>query len=133
MKVLVDTSIWSIALRRKRLQQSSESEVLATLIERGSVLLTGIILQELLQGIKHRDQFKKLKEQLSSFELLEPTRVDHEKAAQLYSLARSRGESFGTIDCLIASMAIGNEVPLLTLDADFKSIAKFSALRLFEH
>jgi hypothetical protein len=132
MKVLVDTSVWSNALRREMPLKSKETEALKTLIDRGAVLMTGIILQELLQGIKHLEQFKKLKEHLSSFDLLEPTRMDHENAALLFSLARSKGLSFGTIDCLIASMAIENDVPLLTQDADFKSIAKISRLRLFE-
>ena len=62
MKVLVDTSIWSLALRRNK-QPDSNIEVIEfqELIEEVRVQLIGPIRQEILSGVKRKQQFSKLK------------------------------------------------------------------------
>ena len=75
MKLLVDTSIWSLALRRKANVLNKEALTLKTIIEQGEdIYLLGIIPQEILQGIKNPKDFLQLKEYLEAFPLVELTR-----------------------------------------------------------
>jgi predicted nucleic acid-binding protein len=131
VKVLVDTSVWSLALRRKVICREPKVEVLAELISTGqSIYLTGIILQELLQGIKDSAQFANLENKLLAFPLLEPDRDTYKQAARLFSKCRSGGTPVATVDCLIAAVAIANDCRLLSRDADFEKLATVSKLRL---
>lgn len=131
MKYIVDTSVWSLALRREKHRETDETRKLAVLLTEGErILLPGIILQEILQGIRLSDQFKKICEALSFFPVLDATHDDHVSAAELFNNCRSRGVQTGTIDCLIAVLAIRNECQLLTSDKDFEHIAKHCELRL---
>lgn len=131
MRVLVDTSVWSLALRRQKSSQQKVIRLLEDLVEQGSAVLSGIVLQEILQGIKHRDQFLKLKSHFSAFTLLEPERSTYEQAAELYSKCRGKGITLSTVDCLIAAVAIENECALFTLDEDFTVMTTISPLKLF--
>ena len=67
MKVIVDTSVWSLALRRKQQKDNSIADKLRDLIGDGRVILLGAVRQEILSGIKHQEQFEKLKDNLRSF------------------------------------------------------------------
>lgn len=131
MKILVDTSVWSLALRAKKPHHVSEVQILARMIQ-GSmdIVLLGIILQELLQGIKQEAQFKKLLKAMDAFPLLEPTREDYVDAARLTNHCRSRGIQASTVDFLIATMAIRYNCQLLSCDRDFTYIAQYSDLKL---
>lgn len=131
MRVLVDTSIWSQALRRQKPSRTKEIDLLEELIEQGNAVLSGIILQEILQGIKIRDQFLKLKNHFAAFTLLESQRTTYENAADLFSKCRAKGISVSTVDCLIAATAIENDCLLFTLDTDFSAIASICRLKLY--
>jgi len=131
MRVLVDTSVWSLALRRKTVRSHPKVQVLSDLIASGqSIFLTGIILQEILQGIKDSAQFQKLDSHLSAFAVLEPEITTYKDAARLFSACRSKGVSVSTIDCLIATIAMANDCKLLTDDSDFNHIVAHSSLKL---
>ncbi len=131
MRVLVDTSIWSLALRRQKSSEHKEIGRLQELVEQGNAVLCGIILQEILQGIKQREQFLKLKNHFSAFTVLEPTRQTFEGAAELFSKCRSKGFTVSTVDCLIASIAIDFECSLFTLDDDFGAFEALSPIKLY--
>lgn len=130
MKYIVDTSVWSLALRRDRHRETDEVRKLTILLREGErILLPGIILQEVLQGVRRSEQFEQIRESLSFFPLLETGRDDHVLAAELFNRCRSKGVQAATIDFLIAALAIRNECLLLTSDKDFAHIARHSDLR----
>ena len=131
MNVLVDTSVWSLALRRDAPPDVREVRVLTECLKRGEFLFTtGIILQELLQGFRGPKQRERLIERLSEFPLIVPDLSDHVQAAELQTICRRKGIQVGTIDGLLAQLAIRHELELLTTDRDFKLIARHFPLRL---
>lgn len=134
MKILVDTSIWSLALRRQTDVANPEAIVLKTFIEQGEdIYLLGIVLQEVLQGIKNPKDFHALKEYFEAFPLIELTREDYIKAAELKNYLTKKGKQASTINALIASVAISYDCYLFTTDEDFVHIAKYSKLKLFKN
>ena len=131
MRVLVDTCVWSLALARRMPRDSPEVAELRRLILDGDgVLLAAIVLQGLLQAARSSEQHDALMRTLAPFELLLPTRDDHELAAQLFRICRSKGVAVGTVDALIAALAIRSRAMLLTVDEDFVRIAGLTKLRL---
>ena len=131
MKYIVDTSVWSQALRREPVRPTAETQKLKLLLESGErIFLPGVILQEILQGVRQAQQSKKIFEALKYFPLLEAKREDYVFAAELYNQCRTKGFQGATIDFLIAALAIKNECILLSADRDFTSIAKHTALKL---
>jgi predicted nucleic acid-binding protein len=89
-----------------------------------------VIVQEILQGVRHREQFLKILHYLDPFPLIELTRADYAYAAELSFNCRQQGIQAGTIDFLIAAIAINYECHLLTCDQDFAHIASASPLQL---
>lgn len=131
MKYIVDTSVWSLAFRRNREQKSKEVAVLQELLEGGSpIFMLGIIYQEILQGIRHDDQFRKIRDTLKILPFIDTTQDDHENAARLFNKCRSKGIQASTIDCLISIATIQNDCTLLTADRDFEYITQHSPLKL---
>jgi len=121
MKVLVDTCIWSLALRRNE-QPDSNIEVVEfrELIEEVRVQLIGPIRQELLSGIKRKQQFSKLKKILSAFPDLPLTPEDFELAAEYFNTLRSKGIQGSNTDFLICAVSTRNNMPIFSTDNDFK-------------
>ena len=132
MSLFVDTSVWSLLLRRDRPADNPEVRVLARALETGErVVTTGLVLQELLQGFagpKARDQ---IVERFSALPLLVPDRQDHVAAAELRTLCRKRGVQLGTIDVLLAQLCVRHELTLLTTDGDFSIMATHCPLRIW--
>ncbi len=132
MKILVDTSIWSLALRRPSGVVNEEAILLKTIIEQGEdIYLLGIILQEVLQGIRKSKDFLALKEYFKAFPLIDLTREDYVRAAELRNQLIGKRRQEGTIDVLIASAAISHRCHLFTADKHFTHIAEHSELKLF--
>lgn len=131
MRVLVDTSVWSLAVRRKVKSPEPQAVQLRDLIAAGhSVFLTGIILTEVLSSIRHDEQMIKIRELLEAFPILELDRQGYAEAAQLSSRCRRKGVQASTIDSLIAQTAITHECFLLSADQDFQHIAQHCNLKL---
>lgn len=123
MNVLVDTSVWSLALRRKsdRLN-TQEIEIvreLARLVDEGRARLTGLVRQELLSGIKTPDQFEKLRDKLRAFPDEIAATEDHEAAAKNGNVLRSKGIGVAVVDVLLCTMAMRRDWAFFTADADF--------------
>ncbi len=91
MKVIVDTSIWSLALRRKNVVDSAYIVELQELVKELRVQMIGAIRQEVLSGIKLESQFHTLKLKLSAFSALVHTETDFELAAEFFNFLRSKG------------------------------------------
>lgn len=131
MKYVVDTSVWSQALRKKGYRETEEVRKLSLLLREGErIFVPGIVLQEILQGIRNAEQFKQMREALRHFPLLEASYDDYVFAAEIFNTCRMKGVQASTIDFLIASIAIRNDCMLLTADKDFVHISKHCSLKL---
>lgn len=132
MKVIVDTSIWSLALRRKKKPSSSEIRMLESLIENQKVCILGPIRQEILSGIKDNKQFLQLKETLSAFDDSPILTKDYELAAEYYNICRSKGVQGSNTDFLICAVSCNNRFPILTTDKDFEIFSKHLPISLIK-
>ena len=133
MTLLVDTSVWSLALRRDAKTSSPEVDALRGALEGGdSVVTTGLVLQELLQGFSGPRDGRQIIERFSALPLLSPDRQDHIDAAELRNRCRRSGSQVGTIDAILAQLCIRHDLTLLTVDKDFVGIAARSTLRLWK-
>jgi len=124
MMVLVDTSVWSLALRRTRGQQSPEALELAELIREGRAAIIGPVRQELLSGIKAKQQFELVREHLRAFPNLRLTIDDFELAAEFFNHCRGAGVQGSSTDFLICAVASRRRTSILTTDRDFVAFAK---------
>lgn len=121
MKLLVDTSVWSLALRRRASARPTAEEsklvnALRDAITDARVAMLGPVRQELLSGIKEPAQFEKLKRALQPFRDAAIETADYEEAARLYNLCRSRGVECGPVDILICAAAWRRNWDVLTTD-----------------
>jgi predicted nucleic acid-binding protein len=123
--LFVDTSVWSLALRRDVVPDLPQVLVLKQTLQSGQpIVTTGLVLQELLQGFSGPKQEAALIERFRSLPLIIPDRNDHIAAAQLRNTCRKHGVQTGTIDALFAQLCIRHGLFMLTTDADFQHIAK---------
>jgi predicted nucleic acid-binding protein len=133
LSLFVDTSVWSLALRRDSLLSSTEVRTLVRAIETGeTILTTGLVLQELLQGFSGPKAREQILDRFSAIPLLAPDRDDHIEAAELRNRCRRAGIQVGTIDALLAELCIRHELTMLTTDNDFIHIANHCALRVWK-
>ena len=122
MKLLADTSVWSLALRRRPAAALSQEEkrlvaLLTEAIHDGQVAMIGPIRQELLSGIKEQVQFEKLRTALAAYRDEPMGTPDYEEAARLYNLCRSQGAQCGPVDILICAVAVRRKWSVLANDA----------------
>ena len=134
MNLIVDTSVWSLLLRRSSIEKQNPYVLqLRNHIKRQDCIhLIGIILQELLDGLKSQKQFDVLLDYFDSFPLIDMLREDYIEAARLKNKCRSRGVQAGAVDFLIAATAVNRNYPLLTADRDFDYIAHHCALQVLQ-
>lgn len=132
MNVLVDTSVWSLALRRASPPIHPYAEELTALVREGRVAIIGAIRQELLSGIRDAKQFAALRDHLRAFTDLELETEDFEQAAEFYNKCRSNGIQGSNIDFLICAVAARRELSILTTDRDFTSYARVLPFQLHE-
>lgn len=131
MNLFVDTSAWSLALRRDKPPDHPAVGILRdALAQGGAIVITGIVLQELLQGFHGPKDQARIIERLQVLPLLSPTRDTHIQAALLRNTCRRHGVQLGTVDALIAQLCIERDLTLLTADQDFANAARFVPLRL---
>jgi predicted nucleic acid-binding protein len=132
LSLFVDTSVWSLALRRDRPAEAAPVSALMRAIESGETLLTtGLVLQELLQGFSGPKARAQILDRFSAVPLLVPDREDHIAAAALRNVCRRAGVQVGTIDALLAQLCIHHDLTMLSTDEDFRRIAGHSALKLW--
>jgi predicted nucleic acid-binding protein len=134
VSLFVDTSVWSLALRRDQPAGRAEVGMLVRAVERGETLLTtGLVLQELLQGFSGPKSRSQIVERFSALPLVVPDRDDHIEAAELRNHCRRKGVQIGTIDALLAQLCIRHDLTMLTADWDFTRVAAHSRLKLWAH
>lgn len=132
MSLFVDTSVWSLALRRDTPPDTPETQALARALADGTqVLTTGLVLQEVLQGVAGPKRRAALIDQFSSLSFLFPGKSDHIEAADLKNACRNAGVQVGTVDALLAQLCIRHRLTMLTADRDFLYMARHVPLRLW--
>ncbi len=132
MTLLVDTSVWSLALRRDAEATEPEvQELKDALFGSDVVVTTGLVLQELLQGFSGAKARTQIIGRFAALPLLQPDRDDHIGAAALRNTCRRAGVQIGTIDALLAQLAIRHDLTLLATDQDFTHAARHCALRVW--
>lgn len=133
--VLVDTSVWSLALRRKRTDLSSREQALGgalrELIREGRAQIVGPVRQELLSGIRDEDSFRRLRDYLRAFDDPQLRVEDYEEAARMSNACRARGIAGSAIDFLICAIAHLRQWEVFTTDHDFARYSKILPLRLY--
>lgn len=131
MNLLVDTSVWSLALRRDAPPDLPEVHELRRSLESGSVHCTGLVLQELLQGFAKPKGHRQIISRFSALPLLVPDRDDYIRAANLRNKCRRKGVHAGIIDALLAQLCIRYELTMLTTDNDFHNMASVVSLSVW--
>ncbi len=131
MTVLVDTSVWSLALRRDRPASFPAMAQLTKALKSDLVVTTGLIVQELLQGFLPERSQSEIRRRLGTLPAVQPTRDDHIAAADLRNTCRRAGVQLGTIDALIAQLCITHHLELLSTDRDFVRAARHCSLHLW--
>lgn len=135
MMVLVDTPIWSLALRRKssdlNVRKRAVTAALEELIRDGRAQIMGVIRQELLSGIREEDRFRKLRDYLRAFDDPALETSDYEEAAHIHNQCRSRGIAGSAIDFLICAVAHRRGWQVFTTDRDFDQYGKVLGVKLY--
>ncbi len=127
--VLVDTSIWIDFFQHPASPQAAKLEDLIR--EHNRAVLCGIILQEVLQGIRDNKSHAATKERLTKLPYLDMSKELHLAAASLYRSLRAKGITVPSADTSIAALAIFNHIPLFSKDEHFGIIAEHSGLVLY--
>ena len=134
MTVLVDTSAWSLALRRNPSHLSEDQLRILKLLQEvfieGRARLLGLVRQELLTGVRHREQFERLRTALRAFDDVGIFTEDHEDAAAIANRCRAAGLAGHAVDFLICAVALRRNWAILTLDKDFHQYSKVLPLIL---
>ncbi|MBI5576530.1 MAG: PIN domain-containing protein [Deltaproteobacteria bacterium] len=133
--IVVDTSVWSLAFRRRNWPKGVMPGVVQLLEkltrDKQRVVVPGIVNQELLSGIKEPSQAEKIMGIMEGYPILLATQDHHIKAANISNVCRKAGVSAATVDCLIAAQCIMEKGILLTMDDDFSLMARHCTLRLY--
>ena len=132
MRVLVDTCVWSEALRRGRRSATPVAEELRNLITEHRVEIVGPIRQEILSGVRNEAQFGGLETRLGAFPDIRIASEDYVTAARFFNLCRTRGVQGSNTDFLICAIAARHKLAIFTTDRDFLRFAKHLPITLHE-
>jgi predicted nucleic acid-binding protein len=135
MRVVVDTSVWSLALRRRRGAIAGPQRAVALhwgdLVRENRAVLVGAIRQELLSGVPRIEQFEPLRDYLRGFDDEPLTTDDYEEAARFDNICRTAGVAGSPADFLVCAVAVARGLPVFTTDPDFERYARHLPLSLF--
>jgi len=127
--VLVDTSVWSLALRRRAPAHPAVDE-LRRLIVAGRATLIGPIRQEVLSGIRDPRMFEALRERLAAFDDEPLGTADFVRAAEFFNRCLARGLQGSNTGFLICAACERHGMPLFTADDDFRRFARVLPIKL---
>jgi hypothetical protein len=135
LKVLVDTPIWSLALRRQAQNlnphETRIKALFSELVADGRVMMVGPVRQEILSGLRDPAQFRRLRELLAAFPDFQLRTADFERAAEMSNTCASRGIAGTATDMLICSVAYAAGAAIMSSDRDFMGYSKSLPIRLF--
>lgn len=132
MRVLVDTSVWSEALRRRRKSESDVVHEFRSLILEHRVDIIGPIRQELLSGLRETALFDKLEQHLAAFPDIPLETADHVMAARFFNTCRGKGGQGSNTDFLICAVAVRRHLAIYSTDKDFLLFAEHLPIVLHE-
>jgi predicted nucleic acid-binding protein len=132
VNVLVDTSVWSLALRRRAASASAETTELIELVREGRVVIIGPIRQEILSGIRIAEQYKKLRDRLRAFSDIPLDALDYEEAATCFNRCRAKGLQGSNTDFLMCAVSLRRDLAILTADNDFVGFSRVLDFDLHE-
>jgi hypothetical protein len=132
LKVLVDTPIWSYALRSKNNEYQIEIDALTSLIRDQRALTIGPIRQEILSGYSDLRKYSIIKDKLSYFANTPILDTDYERAAEFSNKCRKKGIQGSHIDFLICAVANRIDIPIFTNDKDFEYYQTIISIKLFK-
>jgi predicted nucleic acid-binding protein len=130
MNILIDTSVWSLALRRQRSSAAAPALELAELVREGRAAMIGPIRQEILSGVQKEQQYDTLRAYLRAFPDILLEAEDYEEAASYFNRCRARGVQGSNTDFLICAVAVRRRFGILTTDTDFLHFAKLLPIDL---
>lgn len=131
MKVLVDTPIWSYALRSQKAGFEKHVDALKRLIEDQRVLMIGAIRQEVLSGYSDLNRFAVLEKKLAAFKNTAIVDDDYIQAALFSNVCRQKGIQGSHTDFLICAVAVRTGAEIFTSDKDFELYQKHVPINLF--
>lgn len=123
-QVLVDTSIWIEFFK----SQSKIGDKLESLLKEESVWVCGVVLFELVQGIKSESEKKQITGFLKDLNYIEMTDTLWQKAGELSRSLKTRGVTLPFSDILIAAIALDKNLSVFTLDKYFEHIPGLTIL-----
>lgn len=132
MRVLVDTSVWSLALRRATHALNPDADELKRLITSHLTEIIGPIRQELLSGVRNQVQLDLLESRLACFPDLPLHAEDYVTAAKMFNLCRAKGIQGSNTDFLICAVAVRHDFAIFTTDGDFRLFAKCLPIVIYE-
>ena len=129
--ILVDTPIWSLALRKNHSPEDPIVKELSELITDGQAKIIGPIRQEILSGYSDKKKFDNLKDKLDAFPNIPIEDSDFIVGAEFNNICRTNGIQGSHIDYLICSIASRLKMPIFTTDKDFDNYSKFLPIKLY--
>ena len=130
--LFVDTSVWSLALRRDAAEDAREVAALRAALGAEVVVTTGLVLQELLQGFSGPKARDAVLERFAALPLIPPDREDHVAAAELRNTCRRSGVQLGTIDALLIQLCRRYELTMLSADKGFEHARSVVHFKLWD-
>ena len=130
MNVVVDSTVWSLALRRASPRDTPEEGELAELVREGRVVMLGPIRQELLSGVRSAKQWAELRGRLRAFPDAPLSEEDFEEASACFNRCRSKGVQGSNTDFLICAVALRRDLAVFTTDGDFVRYATVLGVKL---
>jgi len=132
--ILVDTPVWSLALRRKA-EDLSPAEgrtirMLRQIVDEGRAELLGPVRQELLSGLREESQFRRLRDYLRAFPDAPVGTQDYEEAARASNQCRKARIATSPVDMLLCAVALDHDWEILTTDRDFSRYQSALKIRL---
>ncbi len=135
MRVLIDTPVWSLALRRKTLELTTSErrvvQVLQQIVEEGRAQLLGPVRKELLSGLREDAQFRRLRDYLRDFPDVVLATGDYEEAARANNECRRAGIASTPVDMLICAVGLHHGWQIFSTDRDFSHYATVLPIQLF--
>ena len=129
--VIVDTCIWSLALRRKTSKNQKASQELTLLINQNKAKIIGLIRQEILSGYSDLNRFEKLRHKLKAFPNEYVIDADYESAAIYSNVCRRKGIQGSHTDFLICAVASRLKMEIYTNDKDFDRYSNYLPINLY--
>lgn len=126
--LLVDTTVWIDFFASR--EQPHVHLLEDAFLRDEDICVCGVILTEVLQGIRENKDYKKTRKHFEALIFLPMTLETFISSADIYRRLRQRGITIrNAVDCMIAAVAIEHDVPLLHNDSDFEPIAQYCGLR----